>query len=840
MHSCGYADDLIRPGFRFGDDRTVELAAFAHEPVDARSACMAAITATEDVPQVVVACRELGSPIVFVVDPQGLQVWRQGTAEAQLVRHVAASKAAGFFRLHKEELSPEAVYRAKTWARFETGYQLHFVDAGLMPVVEKDMGERLKSLIERVVHRLSEDLRPESRRVPVAMGHWFIKTAFWLLAAKILRDKEVPKFRALDLLDVPEVVRRVAQHYDSAGWARSAIPIRTRKEHEALRKAASAIAEFSHLGHVTTESLAYVYESALITKDTRAALGTHSTPPYLVDYLVWKLAPWIEEIPPDQRVVYEPACGHAAFLVAAMRLLKGFPPVSRLTEQSRYLRDRLHGVDVDSFALEIARLSLTLADIPNPDGWDLRCENMYEGSGLEKKAQEATVVLANPPFGNFSMQEKREYARKGVHLRYMNKAAEVLGRVLPALRPGAVFGFVVPQGLLHSKNAESLRKLMAEDFEIREICLFPDRMFAFSAAESAVILGRRAARRKRGVLISYRRVREPDVERFKLDYAVTTKRQVPQDSLCAEKHCNMRLPDLHEVWAALRTCPALSDIAELGKGLDFRGRGLPHGTATIVSGGTKGAPGFARFDVRFTHQRPTEYRLNLDPDVISARRTGAQVGRPQVLLNYARVSRGPWRLRAVMDRQGHAVTSRFITVRPKSAETPLEYLWGLLNCPLANAYAYANLMKRDILVGMMRAMPVPAASVADMEHVAGVARRYLELVTSSRGALSVPTDEDSARRLLMELDAEILRLCDLAPGLERQLLDLFAGPQRAGVPFRFDRYFPSDFEPWVYLHEYLSEDYRRSTAGALRAAHKDVTSEGLLEVLRRASEEFQE
>ena len=28
-------------------------------------------------------------------------------------------------------------------------------------------------------------------------------------------------------------------------------------------------------------------------------------------------------------------------------------------------------------ALELARLSLTLTDIPNPDGWDLRVEDMF-------------------------------------------------------------------------------------------------------------------------------------------------------------------------------------------------------------------------------------------------------------------------------------------------------------------------------------------------------------------------------------------------------------------------------------------------------------------------------
>ncbi len=73
------------------------------------------------------------------------------------------------------------------------------------------------------------------------------------------------------------------------------------------------------------------------------------------------------------RNVFEPACGHGAFLVSAMRLLVELSPESERTPDRRgpYLRKRLHGIDVDAFALELARLSLTLTDIPNPNGWDL-------------------------------------------------------------------------------------------------------------------------------------------------------------------------------------------------------------------------------------------------------------------------------------------------------------------------------------------------------------------------------------------------------------------------------------------------------------------------------------
>ena len=111
------------------------------------------------------------------------------------------------------------------------------------------------------------------------------------------------------------------------------------------------------------------------------------------------------------------------------------------------------------------------------------------------------------------------------------------------------------------------------------------------------------------------------------------------------------------------------------------------------------------------HELPKTHWMNLDPAVIRRAGSGTTVGIPQVLLNYARVSRGPWRLKALVDKQGHPVTSRFITVRPTASSYSIETLWALLNSPVANAYAYSHLGKRDNIVGDIRKIPIPKVSL---------------------------------------------------------------------------------------------------------------------------------
>ena len=101
-------------------------------------------------------------------------------------------------------------------------------------------------------------------------------------------------------------------------------------------------------------------------------------------------------------------------------------------------------------------------------------------------------------------------------------------------------------------------------------------------------------------------------------------------------------------------------------------------------------------------------------------------------------------------------------------------------------------------------------------------------------------DPHAACTLLQHVDAEILRLYDLPPRLERQLLDLFSDYKRPGVPFDFRRYFPEDFAPCFPLYVYLSEEYQRSTAGALRKRYKPVTDPAILAALEHAVEAFKE
>lgn len=816
---CGYRADLLRANYRISDDQTVKpMVGFAQLPLDARSSCVAVLESQGDPRSEVEQCRPTGAPLVFVCAENSLQWWRQGAEKPHLEDTIRVDRVDDFFEQKRDDFSPNAIYRAKTWGRFRTEFQLSFVDVGLMPLVEEEVGKSLEQLIERNVTTTKSRLGWDA--ISAQQGHWLLKSVFWLVSAKILRDKGVASFSDLDLVDVGATFEALGNHYGTPP-----IPISSAAKRDALTGVAEDVSRFSNLSLTTTESLAHVYENTLISKATRAELGTHSTPTYLVDYIVGNLSDWIQEIPEDQRSVFEPACGHAAFLVSAMRLLTELLPEAKATPGRRrqYLRKRIHGIDKDPFALELARLALTLTDLPNPDGWDLKAEDMFLTDDIETQAKASTILLANPPFEAFAENELLHYTAKNATPTVNNKAVEMLRRALSSMQPGSVFGFVMPQSMLHGKFAKDVRKLMLENFELREISLFPDKVFNEADVESVVLLGRRKIRLiAQDSSLRYGRVREWEMNTFKTTYIVESSKNVSQHRFSKMDAFLLVVPDLEEVWQELEILPRLSDHATLGQGLAYLGAaklknaGL---TATSDTSFPNSQQGFLRFEpqgIAIT-ELPKKIWMSLDPRAIGCHRTGSTIGIPQVLFNYARTSRGPWRLKGLIDSEGHAVASRLVTVR--SDVISLQTLWAILNSPIANAFTYCHLGKRDNLVGVIRKMPIPRNF--DYEEVERAVQKYF--VAAASNSLST-----EMRNLLADVDATILKQYDLPIELEYQLLSLFDGWERLGVPFKQSVLLPSELGGKVRFSDFIAYEKNWSKTNRRRGKLIDKKVAGTL------------
>jgi hypothetical protein len=148
-------------------------------------------------------------------------------------------------------------------------------------------------------------------------------------------------------------------------------------------------------------------------------------------------------------------------------------------------------------------------------------------------------------------------------------------------------------------------------------------------------------------------------------------------------------------------------------------------------------------------------------------------------------------------------------------------------------------MERHNLSGTIREIPIPACARAATQELEELVAEYFALM-EKEGSVLGGDIRSQAKHLLLRIDAEVMRLYDLPPKMEKRVLDLFQGSQRKGVDFMFAGYYPKGFESAIPLHEYLSEEYQRATLAFADEWVRKNRSPDVNRILREAVEAFEE
>ncbi|MFH1673651.1 MAG: N-6 DNA methylase [Pseudomonadota bacterium] len=561
--------------------------------------------------------------------------------------------------------------------------------------------------------------------------------------------------------------------------------------------------------NISVDDLAFIYENTLIKKETRKQFGIHSTPSVIAELIVDRLP--FESLPQDKRHVLEPCAGHGVFLVAALRRLRELLPAS-WTDQERhkYLKDRLTAIEVDPFAAEVCRLSLMLADYPNPNGWQIIHEDIFASDVLSKQLETSRIVLCNPPFEDFTPQEREFY---GDRIQSVHKPHEILNKVLE--NPPAMFGCVLPKSAIMGERYKDVQDRIARIYEHIETIALPDRIFAFSDQETILVLAsRRNKTAKANVFTRTFWVRENDRRSFlqmgRLPGGIDKK---INRSIHTAPISLWNIP-LYEIWDYLKRHPRFGDIAEFHQGIQWN-IPLEENRDTLIALEPK--PGFKKgldkvggkiepyFAKHFVY-------LNMDEKY---RRRKAHLfpwDRPKAIANRAIISRGPWRIVGLPDRSGLVCRENFIAIWPK-ADITVEVISALINSPLVNAALYVRGGKRLNQNYTLEQIPVPFPEAIDTEKITHLITNYANLRLRIKDSDNQQIIQECIQTL-MEIDGLILKAYDLPPRLERKLLEFFRGYRRP-LPFDFPDYYLEDFAPCIPLHKYLEMDLKQASAGEL-------------------------
>lgn len=275
--------------------------------------------------------------------------------------------------------------------------------------------------------------------------------------------------------------------------------------------------------------------------EVRKAGGVYYTPEYIVDYIVENtVGEKIKGKTPKEIAnikIVDPACGSGSFLIGAYKYLLNYhreyyskqgkkkflgSKEDAITEdgelalwvKKQILINNIFGVDIDSNAVEVTKLSLLLkcmenetpASIMNNQSLfneralpsldeNIKCGNSLIGNDFYSGGYSLNidietqykincfdwedefknvfacggfdVVIGNPPYGAELSEIERNYLEKKFSLSNTNTAALFLGVLKNFLKDNCRGGYIIPKSFIYASNWESSRDLMIDDlFEL--------------------------------------------------------------------------------------------------------------------------------------------------------------------------------------------------------------------------------------------------------------------------------------------------------------------------------------------------------------------------------------
>lgn len=305
----------------------------------------------------------------------------------------------------------------------------------------------------------------------------------------------------------------------------------------------------------------------------------------------------------------------------------------------------------------------------------------------------------------------------------------------------------------------------------------------------------------------YREVKDNDRENFRIRHRIPREDRVPQSYFKDKMKEHIIVPILREIWERLYGCTNLGKIADIRIGVQYKLRlGKEELNKIIRSkpfpnskpGISNVTEGFMQYVAKDTVYMSTDTRYRR---IETSKAWNLPWDKPKLIVPASRMSRGPWRFAAAIDKEGRILSRRFYSIWPKSKAFSVGLLAAFLNSPIAEAFTYAYSFQKDIPKRVYAKIPIPEISFDTKQIIDSLVYRYLEVIQK---------DKTEAKKILLQIDAEILKLYKLPPRLERKLLDIFWGQQRS-VPFEFSGYIPPEIDSWIPLHIYISEKFNEAT-----------------------------
>jgi type I restriction-modification system DNA methylase subunit len=621
------------------------------------------------------------------------------------------------------------------------------------------------------------------------------------------------------------------------------------------------------LGHVYEQFLGKVIRltaghRAVIEEkpEVRKAGGIYYTPTYIVDYIVKNTVGKLLEDKTPEKVstlrVLDPACGSGSFLIQAYQymldwhldyyiksdpqkyttkkkaaLFKGSKGEWLLTtgEKKRILLNNIYGVDVDSQAGEVTKLSLLLKVLEGeteqtinsnlrlfheralPDlGDNIKCGNSLIGSDIyenrqlsmiddneknkinafdwniefpevfTKKNPGFDVVLGNPPWGGLLNETEKQYLSK----QYINRRGEAeshlffIEKGFRLLTHSGKLGFITPNTWLAVLNSKEIRQYLLSNATFYEICELSKYIFE-DAPDIVPVLVFLENSRPANFKCLVKRSKHIKINEGNIDGAFSCQK-IAQSVWDKSPNSVINLRADVETMLITKKCTIhalpLSDICDVlygiktGNNQKFISKSL---TNKHKMKALKTAE-LSRYDINWKG-----IYLWWTPELAGYRTIPVNI--PKIIVQYIRKLSMPRRIIAALDQEGiFYPLNNYSYITPKIKKYSLEYILGILNSSLLNYYYANNFIDYNIKPTYLQKLPIHAIDFNrtnekdDHDKIVSLVGRMLNLKKRLHRA-KLPHENESILREIEATDRQIDQLAYKLYGLTEEEIRVVEG-----------------------------------------------------------------
>jgi type I restriction-modification system DNA methylase subunit len=624
--------------------------------------------------------------------------------------------------------------------------------------------------------------------------------------------------------------------------------------------------------------------------EVKKAGGVFYTPSYIVDYIVENTVGKLVEGKTPKEVekikILDPACGSGSFLLGAFQFLLDWhlkwylsndpqkwaraknPPICATQEprnksfategtenteikkdfrnyykltrdcRKRILLNNLFGVDIDSQAVEVTKLSLLLKVLEGekelnlfakeralPDlEQNIKCGNsligpdFYNGHQLtlfdeeqqykinafdwKKEFKEILTrknpgfdaVIGNPPYVRVRFF-KEIYPEQINYLESHYQCATHVWDVYMLFFEKAylltknegLFGFIVPIQTLHQPNCESVRRLLLEKTAVSSVVDLSNlKVFHGAIVKNCILICKNAHMIKNNI-----QAVQPDSSELLFTAKI---RKWPQKAILQNPNLSLKVDLMSpkrtlceklksRSWLLKEICYSTFGLRSCAKGV---GQGGKDRLITTASKARHAKPYLEGREIGRYVMSPQERFIRYIPDEMYSPR------RPSLFESKKIVSQSMLskkRLVATLDTERHYVEQSLICIIPHGVltdkkspqEIPLEFILGILNSKLESFYFSTYIIDYSLGGGLIHATPgshdkllIPQSSSKEIRKITDLVLQIISL-HKKLAAAKTPNDKTRLERQITATDDQIDRLVYELYGLTEEEVKLVEG-----------------------------------------------------------------